>query len=56
MNILLVEEAPAVVHYPKGTVDPAVPAVGKAGGMDVLRAAESDGCNDRSSRKTAEES
>ncbi|MFF2959832.1 1-deoxy-D-xylulose-5-phosphate synthase [Streptomyces sp. NPDC057963] len=35
--------APTTVRYPKGAVGPAVPAVGKAGGMDVLRAAESDG-------------
>ncbi|MFD8751344.1 1-deoxy-D-xylulose-5-phosphate synthase [Kitasatospora sp. NPDC059577] len=35
-----VEDAPTVVRYSKGTVGPAVPAVGRVGGMDVLRAAE----------------
>ncbi|MEU1283862.1 1-deoxy-D-xylulose-5-phosphate synthase [Kitasatospora sp. NPDC005856] len=35
-----VEDAPTVVRYSKGTVGPAVPAVGRIGGMDVLRAAE----------------
>ncbi|MFG3531176.1 1-deoxy-D-xylulose-5-phosphate synthase [Streptomyces sp. NPDC047917] len=38
-----VEDAPTVVRYPKGTVGPAVPAVGRVGGMDVLRAAGTDG-------------
>ncbi|WP_078656935.1 1-deoxy-D-xylulose-5-phosphate synthase [Kitasatospora aureofaciens] len=33
-------DAPTVVRYSKGTVGPAVPAVGRVGGMDVLRAAE----------------
>ncbi|MEV4611967.1 1-deoxy-D-xylulose-5-phosphate synthase [Kitasatospora sp. NPDC049258] len=32
-----VDDAPTVVRYSKGTVGPAVPAVGKVGGMDVLR-------------------
>ncbi|GAA4867737.1 1-deoxy-D-xylulose-5-phosphate synthase [Kitasatospora terrestris] len=32
-----VADAPTVVRYSKGTVGPAVPAVGKVGGMDVLR-------------------
>ncbi|MDB1089151.1 1-deoxy-D-xylulose-5-phosphate synthase [Streptomyces sp. ACA25] len=32
-----VDDAPTVVRYSKGTVGPAVPAVGTAGGMDVLR-------------------
>ncbi|MFE4519437.1 1-deoxy-D-xylulose-5-phosphate synthase [Kitasatospora sp. NPDC056783] len=35
-----VKDAPTVVRYSKGTVGPAVPAVGRVGGMDVLRAAE----------------
>ncbi|KJS55856.1 1-deoxy-D-xylulose-5-phosphate synthase, partial [Streptomyces rubellomurinus subsp. indigoferus] len=35
-----VDDAPTVVRYSKGTVGPAVPAVGRIGGMDVLRAAE----------------
>ncbi|MFJ8625219.1 1-deoxy-D-xylulose-5-phosphate synthase [Kitasatospora sp. NPDC093550] len=35
-----VEDAPTVVRYSKGTVGPAVAAVGRIGGMDVLRAAE----------------
>ncbi|WP_457031437.1 1-deoxy-D-xylulose-5-phosphate synthase [Kitasatospora sp. P5_F3] len=34
-----VDDAPTVVRYSKGTVGPAVPAVGRIGGMDVLRAA-----------------
>ncbi|MEU8513679.1 1-deoxy-D-xylulose-5-phosphate synthase [Kitasatospora sp. NPDC048722] len=34
-----VKDAPTVVRYSKGTVGPAVPAVGRVGGMDVLRAA-----------------
>ncbi|MGV9266762.1 1-deoxy-D-xylulose-5-phosphate synthase [Kitasatospora sp. NPDC003701] len=33
-----VDDAPTVVRYSKGTVGPAVPAVGRIGGMDVLRA------------------
>ncbi|MFF9642476.1 1-deoxy-D-xylulose-5-phosphate synthase [Kitasatospora aureofaciens] len=37
---VLVKDAPTVVRYSKGTVGPAVPAVGRVGGMDVLRAAE----------------
>ncbi|RKE21630.1 1-deoxy-D-xylulose-5-phosphate synthase [Streptomyces sp. TLI_171] len=32
-----VADAPTVVRYSKGNVGPAVPAVGKVGGMDVLR-------------------
>ncbi|MER6361159.1 1-deoxy-D-xylulose-5-phosphate synthase [Kitasatospora sp. NPDC001527] len=32
-----VKDAPTVVRYSKGTVGPAVPAVGKVGGMDLLR-------------------
>ncbi|MFD3677491.1 1-deoxy-D-xylulose-5-phosphate synthase [Streptomyces sp. NPDC058613] len=32
-----VEDAPTVVRYSKGVVGPAVPAVGRIGGMDVLR-------------------
>ncbi|MFE4602024.1 1-deoxy-D-xylulose-5-phosphate synthase [Kitasatospora indigofera] len=32
-----VTDAPTVVRYSKGSVGPAVPAVGKVGGMDVLR-------------------
>ncbi|MFE7528736.1 1-deoxy-D-xylulose-5-phosphate synthase [Kitasatospora sp. NPDC057542] len=35
-----VKDAPTVVRYSKGTVGPAVAAVGRIGGMDVLRAAE----------------
>ncbi|MFE3879511.1 1-deoxy-D-xylulose-5-phosphate synthase [Kitasatospora sp. NPDC059146] len=34
-----VEDAPTVVRYSKGSVGPAVAAVGRVGGMDVLRAA-----------------
>ncbi|MGW3243623.1 1-deoxy-D-xylulose-5-phosphate synthase [Streptomyces sp. NPDC001070] len=42
-----VEDAPTVVRYSKGAVGPAVKAVGKVGGMDVLRAAgsQSDGAD-----------
>ena len=32
-----VDDAPTVVRYSKGAVGPAVPAVGRIGGMDVLR-------------------
>ncbi|MFD9130078.1 1-deoxy-D-xylulose-5-phosphate synthase [Kitasatospora sp. NPDC059571] len=32
-----VHDAPTVVRYSKGSVGPAVPALGKVGGMDVLR-------------------
>ncbi|MEY9872723.1 1-deoxy-D-xylulose-5-phosphate synthase [Streptacidiphilus sp. MAP12-33] len=32
-----VEDAPTVVRYSKGSVGPAIPAVGRVGGMDVLR-------------------
>ncbi|MFE2727257.1 1-deoxy-D-xylulose-5-phosphate synthase [Kitasatospora sp. NPDC059327] len=35
-----VDDAPTVVRYSKGTVGPAVPAAGRIGGMDVLRAPE----------------
>ncbi|MEU1616899.1 1-deoxy-D-xylulose-5-phosphate synthase [Streptomyces sp. NPDC005722] len=38
-----VEDAPTVVRYSKGAVGPAVKAVGKVGGMDVLRAAKTQG-------------
>ncbi|MFD0279689.1 1-deoxy-D-xylulose-5-phosphate synthase [Kitasatospora sp. NPDC127111] len=37
-----VKDAPTVVRYSKGTVGPAVAAVGRIGGMDVLREAASD--------------
>ncbi|GGV31039.1 1-deoxy-D-xylulose-5-phosphate synthase [Streptomyces griseoflavus] len=33
----VVEDAPTVVRFSKGAVGPAVPAVGRVGGMDVLR-------------------
>ncbi|MGW1762618.1 1-deoxy-D-xylulose-5-phosphate synthase [Streptomyces sp. NPDC002073] len=33
-----VKDAPTVLRYSKGVVGPAVPAVGRIGGMDVLRA------------------
>ncbi|MEU7606418.1 1-deoxy-D-xylulose-5-phosphate synthase [Streptomyces sp. NPDC041003] len=32
-----VADAPTVVRYPKGAVGPAVPSLGRIGGMDVLR-------------------
>ncbi|MFJ3725144.1 1-deoxy-D-xylulose-5-phosphate synthase [Streptomyces sp. NPDC090045] len=32
-----VADAPTVVRYPKGAVGPAVPSLGRVGGMDVLR-------------------
>ncbi|UOE22006.1 1-deoxy-D-xylulose-5-phosphate synthase [Thermobifida halotolerans] len=32
-----VDDGPTVVRYPKGAVPPAIPAVGRIGGMDVLR-------------------
>ncbi|MFF4956299.1 1-deoxy-D-xylulose-5-phosphate synthase [Streptomyces sp. NPDC001222] len=35
-----VDDAPTVLRYSKGVVGPAVPAVGKVGGMDVLRKAD----------------
>ncbi|MFD8073106.1 1-deoxy-D-xylulose-5-phosphate synthase [Streptomyces sp. NPDC059718] len=38
-----VSDAPTVVRYSKGAVGPAVKAVGKVGGMDVLRQAEPQG-------------
>ncbi|WP_455358349.1 1-deoxy-D-xylulose-5-phosphate synthase [Streptomyces sp. SYSU K21746] len=37
-----VDDAPTVVRYSKGVVGPAVPAVGRIGGMDVLRKAGAD--------------
>ncbi len=37
-----VEDAPTVVRFSKGAVGPAVKAVGKAGGMDVLRRPTTD--------------
>ncbi|MED7949134.1 1-deoxy-D-xylulose-5-phosphate synthase [Streptomyces sp. BE303] len=37
-----VKDAPTVVRYSKGSVGPAVPAVGRIGGMDVLREAAPD--------------
>jgi 1-deoxy-D-xylulose-5-phosphate synthase len=37
-----VEDAPTVVRFSKGAVGPAVPAVGRIGGMDVLRAPGTD--------------
>ncbi|MFC9428177.1 1-deoxy-D-xylulose-5-phosphate synthase [Streptomyces sp. NPDC056987] len=40
-----VDDAPTVVRYPKEAVGPAVPAVGRVGGMDVLRRA-ADGVGD----------
>ncbi|MFJ2739993.1 1-deoxy-D-xylulose-5-phosphate synthase [Streptomyces sp. NPDC087440] len=38
-----VEDAPTVVRFSKGAVGPAVKAVGKVGGMDVLRKPTTDG-------------
>ncbi|MYT28098.1 1-deoxy-D-xylulose-5-phosphate synthase [Streptomyces sp. MspMP-M5] len=38
-----IDDAPTVVRYSKGAVGPAVEAVGRVGGMDVLRAAGTDG-------------
>ncbi|MFJ6937851.1 1-deoxy-D-xylulose-5-phosphate synthase [Streptomyces sp. NPDC101132] len=37
-----VKDAPTVVRFSKGAVGPAVPAVGRVGGMDVLREAGTD--------------
>jgi len=37
-----VDDAPTVVRYSKGAVGPAVPALGRIGGMDVLRAGGAD--------------
>ncbi|KPC64094.1 1-deoxy-D-xylulose-5-phosphate synthase [Streptomyces chattanoogensis] len=37
-----VKDAPTVLRYSKGVVGPAVPAVGKIGGMDVLRESKAD--------------
>ncbi|MEL5958164.1 1-deoxy-D-xylulose-5-phosphate synthase [Streptomyces sp. CLV115] len=49
-----VKDAPTVVRYPKGTVGPAVRAVGKAGGMDVLRAAAADGLGEAGDGRLAD--
>jgi 1-deoxy-D-xylulose-5-phosphate synthase len=38
-----VEDAPTVVRYSKGAVGPAVPAVGRVGGMDLLRTPSEEG-------------
>ncbi|MFB7634951.1 1-deoxy-D-xylulose-5-phosphate synthase [Streptomyces sp. NPDC056149] len=38
-----VDDAPTVVRYSKGAVGPAVEAVGRVGGMDVLREAGTEG-------------
>ncbi|GAB2868569.1 1-deoxy-D-xylulose-5-phosphate synthase [Streptomyces deserti] len=38
-----VTDAPTVVRFSKGAVGPAVPAVGRVGGMDVLREPGTDG-------------
>ncbi|GAB2717625.1 1-deoxy-D-xylulose-5-phosphate synthase [Streptomyces bullii] len=38
-----VKDAPTVVRFSKGAVGPAVPAVGRVGGMDVLREPGTDG-------------
>ncbi|MFI9825650.1 1-deoxy-D-xylulose-5-phosphate synthase [Streptomyces sp. NPDC052013] len=35
---IAVDDAPTVVRYSKDTVSPSIPAVGRIGGMDVLRA------------------
>ncbi len=37
-----VDDGPTVVRYPKGAVPPAIPAVGRLGGMDVLRRPATD--------------
>ncbi|MGW2045639.1 1-deoxy-D-xylulose-5-phosphate synthase [Streptomyces sp. NPDC001858] len=37
-----VDDAPTVVRFSKGAVGPAVPAVGRVGGMDVLRESGTD--------------
>lgn len=37
-----VDDAPTVVRFSKGAVGPAVKAVGKAGGMDILRESKAD--------------
>ncbi|TDQ49602.1 1-deoxy-D-xylulose-5-phosphate synthase [Actinorugispora endophytica] len=37
-----VDDGPTVVRYPKGEVAPDIPAVGKVGGMDVLRRPDGD--------------
>ncbi|WP_274563358.1 1-deoxy-D-xylulose-5-phosphate synthase [Streptomyces spiramyceticus] len=39
---VVVDDAPTVVRFSKGAVGPAVKAVGKVGGMDVLRNADAD--------------
>ncbi|MGK5627181.1 1-deoxy-D-xylulose-5-phosphate synthase [Streptomyces sp. URMC 123] len=41
-----VDDAPTVVRYSKGAVGPAVPAVDRIGGMDVLRAPAAGGAAD----------
>ncbi|GAB3211826.1 1-deoxy-D-xylulose-5-phosphate synthase [Marinactinospora thermotolerans] len=41
-----VDDGPTVVRYPKGTVAPEIPAIGKAGGMDVLRRAGDTGATE----------
>ncbi|MDA2814794.1 1-deoxy-D-xylulose-5-phosphate synthase [Nocardiopsis sp. RSe5-2] len=38
-----VDDAPTVLRYPKGTVGEDIPAVGRMGGMDVLRSAADAG-------------
>ncbi|MEV6212750.1 1-deoxy-D-xylulose-5-phosphate synthase [Kitasatospora sp. NPDC051914] len=42
-----VPDAPTVVRYSKGTVGPAVPALGRVGGMDVLRESGESGGDKR---------
>ncbi|MFJ4576766.1 1-deoxy-D-xylulose-5-phosphate synthase [Streptomyces sp. NPDC088846] len=37
---LAVEDGPTAVRFARGTVGPAIPAVGRVGGMDVLRSPE----------------
>ncbi|MFG1964947.1 1-deoxy-D-xylulose-5-phosphate synthase [Nonomuraea sp. NPDC049028] len=39
---LAVDDAPTLVRYPKGSVGAPIPAVGRIGGMDVLREATAD--------------
>ncbi|MEV6296305.1 1-deoxy-D-xylulose-5-phosphate synthase [Streptomyces sp. NPDC051896] len=38
-----ITDAPTVLRYPRGTVGPAIPAVGRAGAVDVLREAPGGG-------------
>ncbi|AUY52536.1 1-deoxy-D-xylulose-5-phosphate synthase [Streptomyces sp. CB01881] len=47
-----VKDAPTVVRYSKGTVGPAVAAVGRIGGMDVLR--EAPGAAERADGRRAD--